>query len=155
MHNWMIYGANGYTGELIAREAVKRGQRPVLAGRNAEAIGKLAGELECQGRVFGLDRIDLSGVAAVVHCAGPFIRTSKPMVDACLAAGMHYLDITGEISVFEAVLARDAEAKARGSRSSPASASTSSPPTASARCSISACRTRTSSGWPSTPAARA
>jgi short subunit dehydrogenase-like uncharacterized protein len=113
-NNWMIYGANGYTGELIAREAVLRGQRPVLAGRSAEAIDKLAKELGCEGRVFGLDRIDLSGVAAVIHCAGPFIHTSKPMVDACLAAGVHYLDITGEIPVFEAVLARDAEAKARG-----------------------------------------
>ena len=32
---WMIYGANGYTGELIAREAVSRGLKPVLAGRTA------------------------------------------------------------------------------------------------------------------------
>ena len=36
--SWMIYGANGYTGELAAREAVARGLRPVLAGRNAAAV---------------------------------------------------------------------------------------------------------------------
>src|SRR6201999_320361 len=50
----------------------------------------------------------------VLHCAGPFSATSKPMVDACLAAKAHYLDVTGEVSVFEAVLARAAEAKERG-----------------------------------------
>jgi short subunit dehydrogenase-like uncharacterized protein len=111
---WLHYGANGYTGELIAREAVRRGERPVLAGRSAEKIEPLARELGCDWRAFDLDRIDLSGVQAVLHCAGPFSRTSEPMVDACLAAGVHYLDITGEISVFEAIMARHDEAVRRG-----------------------------------------
>ena len=110
----MIYGANGYTGELIAREAVRRGHRPILGGRNAEKIDALARELSCEARVFDLDDVDLAGVALVLHCAGPFVLTSAPMVDACLRAGAHYLDITGEIPVFEAILRRDAEAKARG-----------------------------------------
>ena len=110
----MLYGANGYTGELIAREAVRRGHRPVLAGRSRDAIEKLADELECDGRVFDLDRPDLSGVKLVLHCAGPFIQTSKPMVDACLDAKVHYLDITGEIGVFESILARSDEATKRG-----------------------------------------
>ena len=52
---WMIYGANGYTGELAAREAARRGLKPILAGRNAEAIGKLASELGLPQRVFGLE----------------------------------------------------------------------------------------------------
>jgi short subunit dehydrogenase-like uncharacterized protein len=110
---WMIYGANGYTGELIAREAARRGQRPILAGRNAVAIEPLARELGCEWRAFDLAQPDLGGVELVLHCAGPFMHTSKPMVDACLAAGAHYLDITGEIGVFEAVFRRDAEAKER------------------------------------------
>lgn len=110
---WLIYGANGYTGELIAKEAVRRGMRPVLAGRSRDAIEKLACELECDGRVFDLDAPDLSDIELVLHCAGPFIQTSKPMVDACLDAGAHYLDITGEIGVFEAVLARHDEAVAK------------------------------------------
>lgn len=119
MHNadvqqWMIYGANGYTGELIAREAVSRGHRPLLAGRNEAKVAALANELGCEWRAFDLDAIDLRGVALVLHCAGPFSLTSKPMVDACLAAGAHYVDITGEISVFEAILARNDEAMARG-----------------------------------------
>lgn len=116
---WMIYGANGYTGDLAAREAVKKGLSPILAGRNAEALGKLGRELGLQIRTFPLDNpqaaaAELYGVKAVLHCAGPFIHTSAPMVDACLATGAHYLDITGEIAVFEAVLARSEEARRAG-----------------------------------------
>jgi short subunit dehydrogenase-like uncharacterized protein len=111
---WLIYGANGYTGELIAREAVRRGHRPILAGRNAESVEKLAKELGCESRVFALDGAKLEGVSLVVHCAGPFSETSKPMVDACLATKAHYVDITGEIAVFESIMRRDEEAKSRG-----------------------------------------
>jgi short subunit dehydrogenase-like uncharacterized protein len=117
--DWMIYGANGYTGELIARMAAARGSRPLLAGRNGEAIRALAGELGVAHRVFGLDdasAVDegLSGVRAVLHCAGPFARTSRPMADAGLRRRVHYLDVTGEIPVFESLAARDGEAKAAG-----------------------------------------
>ena len=38
MATWMIYGANGYTGPLLAEEAVRRGHRPILAGRSAEKL---------------------------------------------------------------------------------------------------------------------
>jgi short subunit dehydrogenase-like uncharacterized protein len=119
---WMIYGAYGYTGELLARAAARRGWAPVLAGRNPEAVGALARELGLASRAFALDdpravAAALAGppaVPAVLHCAGPFVRTSAPMVEACLAAGVHYLDITGELPVFEAVLARGREARAAG-----------------------------------------
>ena len=116
---WMLYGANGYTGELIAEKAVADGLRPVLAGRNRAAIEKLAARLGLESRVFDLDDPDtvarnLEGMALVLHTAGPFSATSEPMVTACLRARVHYLDITGEIDVFEACKARDAEAKARG-----------------------------------------
>ncbi|HEY9545833.1 MAG TPA: saccharopine dehydrogenase NADP-binding domain-containing protein [Solimonas sp.] len=117
--NWMIYGANGYTGELIAREAVKRGQKPVLAGRNADKLAALAKELQLEVRAFGLDDAaqlskGLQGIELVLHCAGPFSATSAPMIEACLQAKAHYLDITGEISVFEHAQTQDARAKAAG-----------------------------------------
>ncbi len=113
---WMIYGATGYTGTLAAREACERGERPILAGRNREKVEALARELDCEARVVSLDDRDglrraLIDVVAVLHCAGPFAWTSRPMVDACLATGTHYLDITGEIDVFEAVLNRDSAAR--------------------------------------------
>jgi short subunit dehydrogenase-like uncharacterized protein len=116
---WLIYGANGYTGELIAREAVRRGLRPVLAGRSAAAIVPLAEDLGLDHRVVALEdaaALDgaLGAAKAVLHCAGPFARTSRPMVDACLRRSVHYLDITGEVEVFEACAARDAEARAAG-----------------------------------------
>ncbi len=114
MGAWLIYGANGYTGELIAREAARRGMRPILAGRTGERIAPLAAELGLEQRAFALERPDLRGVGLVMHCAGPFAQTSAPMVDACLAAGAHYLDITGEIAVFESIYARDSEARAAG-----------------------------------------
>jgi len=117
--DWMIYGANGYTGKLIVGEAVRRGLRPVLAGRNAAALEALAQPHGLPVRVFALDnaaavRTGLNGIGLVLHCAGPFSATSGPMLDACLEVGAHYLDITGEIDVFAACHARDAEAKARG-----------------------------------------
>ena len=115
----LIYGANGYTGELIARRAVARGLPAILAGRRADALGRLAAELDRPFRVFALDQstsVDaaLAGVTVVLNCAGPFTRTAAPLVEACLRARTHYLDITGEIGVLEALAARDAEARASG-----------------------------------------
>lgn len=117
--NWMIYGANGYTGELIAREAARRGLQPILAGRRREPIEALARELGLQVRIFGLDDTRqaadaLQGCGLVLHCAGPFSATAAPMMEACLAAGAHYLDITGEISVFEHAQTLHARAQAAG-----------------------------------------
>ena len=118
--SYLIYGANGYTGGLIAREAARRGHRPVLAGRDARAVAALAAELGLEHRSFALDdprtlEAGLAGgVTTVLHCAGPFTATSRPMVEACLRRRAHYLDITGEIDVFEACAARDGEARGTG-----------------------------------------
>src|SRR5262245_18321514 len=113
---WLLYGANGYTGELIAREAVRRGMRPVLAGRSRAKIEKLAAELNCPSAVFPLEdhtalASTLEGVQAVLHCAGPFAHTARSMMQACIASHVHYFDITGEIDVFE--LAHSVDEKAR------------------------------------------
>ncbi len=116
---WLVYGANGFTGRLIAAEAGERGLAPVLAGRDERAVRVVAEPLGFEWRVFRLD--DPVGLArgirdvdAVLLAAGPFSGTSAPVVEACLAGGVDYLDITGEIPVFEAVFARDAEARERG-----------------------------------------
>ena len=119
LKNFLIYGANGYTGELVAREAARRGLSPVLAGRSRNKIEALAKELGLDCRAFSLeDKSSLENalreVDFVLHCAGPFSLTSKPMVEVCLETGRHYLDITGEIAVFEAMAARDEAAKKAG-----------------------------------------
>ena len=115
----LIYGATGYTGQLVLDECLASGVRPVLAGRKALAVKALAEPHALEWRVASLDDaaaldIALRGARVVIHCAGPFARTSRRMADACLRGGVHYLDITGEIAVFEALAARDAEAKAAG-----------------------------------------
>ena len=117
--NFLLYGANGYTGKLIAHLASERGLRPILAGRDAATVEPLATELKLESRIFALDDSDaiaatLSEVEVVLHCAGPFSRTSKPMADGCLRTKTHYLDITGEAAVIETLAARDREARAAG-----------------------------------------
>jgi len=116
MKNFLIYGASGYTGELVAREAAKRGLKPILSGRSQNKIEPLAKELGLTFRTFSLEdkkslEYTLKEVDFVLHCAGPFSLTSKQMVQACLRLGKHYLDITGEIAVFEAMARRDQQAK--------------------------------------------
>ncbi len=115
----MIYGANGFTGELVAEEALKRGHRPVLAGRSEHKLRPLAQKLGLPWVAFDLTdpgavARGLEGMQLVFHAAGPFADTSAAMIRGCLEAGAHYLDITGEIPVFEHTLARHAEAEARG-----------------------------------------
>jgi short subunit dehydrogenase-like uncharacterized protein len=114
-HKWMIYGANGYTGELIAREAVERGLRPILAGRSKAKIEPLAKDLGLECRAFSIEDATsgLDGVKLVLHCAGPFSQTSAPMIEGCLVVKCHYLDITGEIAVLEHTLAKPQVARAR------------------------------------------
>ncbi len=116
---FLLYGATGFVGDAIARMAVQDGLHPILAGRNADKVGALAAELGLEHRVFGLDDAEamdsaLKEVVAVLHCAGPYIHTAKPMVNACLRTQTHYLDITGEVPVYEAIATRDAQARDQG-----------------------------------------
>ena len=120
MAEWLLYGANGYTGQLIAEEARRRGLRPVLAGRREAPVRALAERLDCPWRVFRLDdplALDaaLREFRTVVLAAGPFSATSAPVVDACLRTGASYLDITGEIDVFERTLSLGDQARQRAS----------------------------------------
>lgn len=115
----MIYGATGYTGRLVVAEAVAQGLRPVLAGRNARKLAAIPGASGLEQRAVALDDADdlasaVTDITVVANCAGPFSRTAGPMLDACLASGAHYVDITGEPAVLEALAARDMEARQAG-----------------------------------------
>ncbi|KAB7619655.1 saccharopine dehydrogenase family protein [Alkalilimnicola sp. S0819] len=103
---WMIYGAYGYTGRLIVAEAHRRGLNPVIAGRDRERLRLLAREYGCEQRAFEIDhargvKAHLKGMELVLLCAGPFSATASHVIKACLAREAHYLDITGEIPVFQ------------------------------------------------------
>ena len=127
---WLLYGAYGHTGKMIAEEVARRldaGKNakpryaaPILAGRDPTKLDELAGELNCPRRVFDLNN-DTSEIAAqledvdvVLNCAGPFSSTAVAMIEACMGAGVHYLDITGEIDAIEAAAARGQKAQKAG-----------------------------------------
>jgi len=112
----LIYGANGYTAELILRLAKAEGAQPIVAGRTESKIKPIAEAQGLECRVFALDdpaEVDagLNDVAVVLHCAGPFSRTADAMAEGCIRNGCHYLDITGEIEVFELMATKDKAAE--------------------------------------------
>jgi short subunit dehydrogenase-like uncharacterized protein len=97
--NILIYGANGYTGQLIVEEAHRRNLKFDIAGRNESALKSLADKFSIGYKVFDLSNEDIvaeqiKGYDIVIHSAGPFIHTAKTMMNACLKSKVHYLDIT-------------------------------------------------------------
>ena len=115
----LLYGAYGYTGRLAAELAAARKLDMVLAGRNKDALAEMGGRLSLPTRVAGLNDAGqlseaLKDIACVVHMAGPFAATSAPMLNACLATQTNYVDVTGEIEVFEAMWSRETEIKRVG-----------------------------------------
>jgi short subunit dehydrogenase-like uncharacterized protein len=115
-NQFLLYGANGYTGKLIAKLAASYNLRPILAGRTEANIKPLADELQLPYRIIDLDNAiqlesALSEVKLVLHAAGPYVYTAKQMLEACLKTGVHYIDINGDISVFEMLKQYDAAAK--------------------------------------------
>lgn len=116
---WMIYGAYGYTAQLIVEEAVRRGHQPIIAGRDEQKLLPLAERFNLEYRVFDLQhkqkvRQAIRDVGLVLHCAGPFIETADTVRAACLDESVHYLDITGEIDVLEASYHCHEQARAQG-----------------------------------------
>lgn len=112
MTDFILYGAYGYTGKLITNLAAEYGLTPLLAGRNEAKLSELSIASGFPYRVVDLNnqtalRDLLKTAKVVLHAAGPFIETAELMMDACLSTGTHYLDITGEIAVFQLGAARD------------------------------------------------
>jgi short subunit dehydrogenase-like uncharacterized protein len=104
MPQLMIYGA-GYTGELACSHAKSIGLEFVLAGRSAPSITKLASSLSSPHGVFDLENIAdvdaaLRNVSVLLNCAGPFANTAKPLIEACIRNGVHYLDISAELESY-------------------------------------------------------
>ena len=104
---WLLYGSYGYTGQLVTRVAREKGLEPILAGRDPARTAEAARSLGLEHRSFALDdrgatEDALADVDLVLSTAGPFSRTFEPLAAACLERGCHYLDVTGELEVFEA-----------------------------------------------------
>ncbi len=106
MKNCIIYGSYGYSGNLIAELAATSNLPVLLSGRNETKLKEQAKKLGLPFQKASLESKEeldtlLEDAALVIHCAGPFTHTWKPMAKACLRNRCHYLDITGEIDVFE------------------------------------------------------
>ena len=117
MKPWMIYGANGYSARIILKVASERGMKPIIAGRNRSEIDQLSSEHDLDSRIFDLTSLDsvckqISDIDILLNCAGPFSSTAEMMISASLNTSTHYIDITGEIDVFEYAHSKDKQAKA-------------------------------------------
>ena len=115
----LLYGAYGYTGSLVAEAAAERGLDVTLAGRDSSQLRPIAEDLGYEAVVFRLDeraavRAALENHAVVLNCAGPFVDTAEPLVDAAIETGTDYLDVTGEIGVFEWIHDRGGAAREAG-----------------------------------------
>ncbi|MFF0384367.1 saccharopine dehydrogenase family protein [Streptomyces sp. NPDC004286] len=122
-----LLGATGYTGGLVLAALVRRGARPVLAGRNATALAALA---ERHG---GLDHVVVDATQpgslqrhlrrgdVLVTTVGPFERLGYPVAEAAAEVGAHYIDSTGEVGFVRTVRDRyDERARETGAVMLPA-----------------------------------
>ena len=112
-HQWLIYGAYGYTGRLVAEEALRRGHRPVLAGRSGQKLEAMADRMGLAFKPLLLDdpealRAALRSTRLIFNAAGPFTETGPKIIEACLETGTPYVDISGEFHHLRAVEALDA-----------------------------------------------
>ncbi|GFE76980.1 trans-acting enoyl reductase family protein [Novosphingobium sp. TCA1] len=121
MNRLMIYGATGYTGRMAAANAKAAGVDVILAGRpqDEEKLAALAAERDADYRLFAVDDVPareraLTDIAVLLNCAGPFMRTAEPLMQACLASGTHYLDIAAELDSYRLAERYDQDAQAAG-----------------------------------------
>ncbi|WGQ10770.1 saccharopine dehydrogenase NADP-binding domain-containing protein [Pedobacter gandavensis] len=115
----LLYGAAGYTGKIIAARAKELNLDFEIAGREADKIKDLAAELNVRYHVFTVGdgeawRLALRDKKVLINAAGPFQHTAKQAIDACLRAGVHYLDISAELETYQLAESLDNEAKDAG-----------------------------------------
>ena len=115
----LVYGATGYTAGLVIGSMLRAGLRPILSARNPVALRSVAERLNLPFRAASLDGPDsllaaLDGVGLVLNLAGPFIGTAAAAAGACLDAGAHYLDISGEVDALAVIAGLHARARDRG-----------------------------------------
>jgi len=119
MKKLMIYGATGYTGRMAATHAKEAGLDIVIAGRDDTRLADLAAALGVESGVFSLEHPNdiadaLSGMTVLLNCAGPFHRTAKPLMTACIGSGVHYLDIAAELDSYHLAEELDLQAQQAG-----------------------------------------
>jgi short subunit dehydrogenase-like uncharacterized protein len=121
MKKLLIYGAAGYTGRMAAANARASGVDVVLAGRAKDEVKlvALAAEIGAEYRLFSADDMPavqaaLGDIGVLLNTAGPFMRTAEPLMQACIEAGVHYLDIAAELDSYQLAERLDEAATAAG-----------------------------------------
>lgn len=110
-----VFGASGHTARFVIAELRRRGLDVVAVGRNAATLPTGVPQ-----RVAGLDdpaALDraFAGCGVVIHCAGPFMDTAAPVIEAALRARAAYLDVTAEqASALDTFERYDAPARSAG-----------------------------------------
>jgi hypothetical protein len=97
-----VFGAYGHTGKFVVAELLKRGLTPILSGRSKDKLAVLGSQYpHLDIRPASIDNPNdldtaLEGSLAVINCAGPFLDTATPLIEAALRKGIHYLDMAAE-----------------------------------------------------------
>ncbi|MFG2848014.1 saccharopine dehydrogenase NADP-binding domain-containing protein [Kitasatospora sp. NPDC048296] len=120
--DFVVLGATGTAGNLIAGQLVQQGGTVTLVGRDAGRLASIAARFDSTAvTVLAADLADPALLAAtaragkvLVNTVGPFTRLAPPVVNACLDAGTAYVDLANERAAVRALLDRDAEARERG-----------------------------------------
>jgi hypothetical protein len=116
-----IFGGYGTFGTQVARTLAGRGLPLRILGRDGEVARSLAVALgkEHAGAAADANDLDscigaLAGARVAVSCAGPFQAMSLALPEACLAAGVHYVDIADDRAWFARLRTLDGRFRAAG-----------------------------------------
>jgi hypothetical protein len=107
MADIVLYGATGFTGNLVAEQLASGDVSFAIAGRNETKLDTLANRLatgfdtDVETRVGSVDEpaslnAMMRDAKVLINCAGPFTDVGKPVVERAVNNGLHYLDTTGE-----------------------------------------------------------
>jgi uncharacterized protein YbjT (DUF2867 family) len=114
-----VYGATGHTGQFVVNEALRQGLPVVAVGRDVARLDQLFSSAVVRRVASLADSASLeqafAGCAVVINCAGPFLDTAAPVIQAALRSGCHYIDVTAEqASAMASFTDFDAPARAAG-----------------------------------------
>lgn len=116
----LIYGATGYTGRLTCEYAQQIGLEFAIGARSETKIRDIASSLKIPDyytfAVTDRNAVDaaLQGKRVLLNCAGPFFRTAKPLIEACIRNGVHYLDVAAELDSYRLTEELDGRAQEAG-----------------------------------------
>jgi len=125
----VVFGATGFVGRLIAAYLAEHAPpeaRIGIAGRSEGRLAEVRDGLGARAARWPLvvaDSADADSLAAMARAThvvattvGPYHRSGLPLVDACIAAGTGYADLTGEVLFVHESMERHARAAEAGAR---------------------------------------